>query len=94
MPSTGCMMWASGSDDLADAVVHVPARRRAVEFSKRAAMRDRIIKLVLTIYLVIAFLVGVQKHRESGASANGAVVTILEGAAWPITLLIDAVQRK
>ena len=57
-------------------------------------MRDMIMNLALTVYLVIAFLVGVQRHRESGAPANGAVVTILEGAAWPITLLIDAVQRK
>lgn len=51
-------------------------------------------KLALTAYLVIAFLVGVQKHRESGAPANGTVITILEGAAWPIILAIDAVQRK
>lgn len=91
MPSTGCKTWESGTGDRA---VHEPARRRAKQFCKRAIMRDTIIKLALTVYLIIAFLVGVQRHRESGAPANGAVVTILEGAAWPITLLIDAVQRK
>lgn len=91
MPSTGCKTWESGTGDPA---VHAPSGRRAKQFWKRAIMRDRIIKLVLTLYLVIAFLVGVQRHRESGAPANGTVVTILEGAAWPITLLIDAVQRK
>jgi len=57
-------------------------------------MRDRLIKLALTVYLVIAFLVGVQKHRESGVPGYGTVTTLLEGAAWPITLLIDAVQRN
>jgi hypothetical protein len=52
------------------------------------------LKSILVVYLLIAFWVGIAKHRESGDPANGAVVTILEGAAWPITLLIDAVQRK
>jgi hypothetical protein len=91
MPSTGCKTWESETGDPA---IHAPARRRAKQLCKRAKMRDMILKLVLAVYLVIAFLVGVQRHRESGAQANGTVVTILEGAAWPITLLIDAVQRK
>ena len=54
---------------------------------------DTAIKLVLVAYLVIAFFVGVEKSRESGRH-DGTVVTIISGAAWPITLLIDAVQRK
>lgn len=52
------------------------------------------LKLVLIGYLAIAFLVGVQKHRDSDTPHNGAVVTIIEGAAWPITLLVDAVRRQ
>jgi hypothetical protein len=52
------------------------------------------LKLALIAYLVVAFLVGVQKHRDGDTPQAGAVVTIIEGAAWPITLLIDAVQRQ
>lgn len=52
------------------------------------------LKFVLIAYLVIAFLVGVQKHRDSNRPQDGVVVTIIDGAAWPITLLIDAVQRR
>lgn len=44
------------------------------------------LKLVPIGYLAIAFLVGIQKHRDSD--------TPHDGAAWPITLLIDAVQRQ
>ncbi len=52
------------------------------------------LKSILVVYLLIALLVGIGKHRESGTPAGGAATTIIEGAAWPITLLIDAVQRK
>lgn len=52
------------------------------------------IKIVVIAYLAVAFFVGVQKHRESGTPRYGTVGTIIEGAAWPITLPIDAVQRK
>jgi hypothetical protein len=52
------------------------------------------LKSIVAVYLLIALLVGVEKHRESGAPGYGTVTTIIEGAAWPITLLIDAVQRK
>ncbi|MEQ1882742.1 MAG: hypothetical protein ABL878_17440 [Burkholderiales bacterium] len=52
------------------------------------------LKSILVVYLLIALLVGIGKHRESGTTAGGAVTTIIEGAAWPITFLIDAVQRK
>lgn len=60
MPLTGCMTWASATGDPADAVVRLAARRLAKSICKRAVMRDMILKLVLTVYLVIAFLVGVQ----------------------------------
>lgn len=52
------------------------------------------IKIIAIAYLAIAFFVGIQKHRESGTPGYGMVGTIIEGAAWPITLLVDAVQRK
>lgn len=52
------------------------------------------LKSILVVYLLIALLVGIGKHRESGTPSSGTVTTIIEGAAWPITLLIDAVQRK
>lgn len=52
------------------------------------------LKSILVVYLLIALLVGTGKHRENGTPAYGTVTTIIEGAAWPITLLIDAVQKK
>jgi hypothetical protein len=52
------------------------------------------LETLLTAYLLIALLVGREKHCESGTPRSGNVATIIEGAAWPITLLIDAVQRK
>jgi hypothetical protein len=52
------------------------------------------LKSILVVYLLIALLVGIGKHRESGTPSSGTVTTILAGAAWPITLLIDSVQRK
>lgn len=57
-------------------------------------MKDFLIKAAVGVYLVIAFLVGVQKHRQDRTPGYGTVVTVLEGAGWPITLLIEAVQRK
>lgn len=52
------------------------------------------LKSIFVVYLLIAMLVGIAKQREDGSPSPGTVVTIIEGAAWPITLLIDAVQRK
>lgn len=52
------------------------------------------LKFILVVYLLIALLVGIEKHRQSGTPSGGNIFTIIEGAAWPITLLIDAVQRK
>ncbi len=52
------------------------------------------LKLALIAYLAIALLVGVQKHRDGDTPRAGAVVTIIDGALWPITLLIDVVQRR
>jgi len=52
------------------------------------------LKAMLVLYLLIAMLVGIERQREHGESSPGTVATIMEGAAWPITLLIDAVQRK
>ncbi len=52
------------------------------------------LKSIVAVYLAIALLVGIAKHRESGTPAYGTVATIIEGAAWPITLLVDAVQRQ
>ena len=51
-------------------------------------------KSILVIYVLIALLVGMEKHRASGTPRSGNIATIIEGAAWPITLLIDAMQRK
>ncbi len=52
------------------------------------------LKAMLVVYLLIAMLVGIERQRQSGESRPGTIVTIIEGATWPITLLIDAVQRK
>lgn len=52
------------------------------------------LKAMLALYLLIAMLVGIERQRENGEPSPGSVATIMEGAAWPITLLIDAVQRK
>lgn len=52
------------------------------------------LKLALIAYLTIAFLVGVQKHRDGETTSAGAIGTIIDGAFWPITLLVDAVQRR
>lgn len=52
------------------------------------------LKSIVLVYVVIALLVGIAKHRESGTPAYGNIATIIEGAAWPIALLVEAVQRK
>lgn len=52
------------------------------------------LKAMLALYLLIAMLVGIERQRENGEPSTGSVATIMEGAAWPVTLLIDAVQRK
>jgi hypothetical protein len=52
------------------------------------------LKSIFVVYLLIAMLVGIGRHREDGSPNPGTIATIIEGAAWPITLLIDAVQRK
>jgi len=59
-----------------------------------AKFGDFILKAGFAFYVIIALFVGVAKHREDGTPSYGTIVTIIEGAAWPITLLIDAVQRK
>lgn len=57
-------------------------------------MRDRTIKAVLVIYLIIAFLVGAAKARENNDQMGSGVMLVFDGLAWPVTLLIDAVQRQ
>ena len=52
------------------------------------------LKLVLISYLVVAFFVGIQKYREGVTPAYGTVGTIIKGAAWPITLLVDAIRKQ
>ncbi|WP_374379442.1 hypothetical protein [Dongia sp.] len=56
-------------------------------------LKDTAIKVILVAYLVIAFFVGVERSRESGRH-DGTVMTVIYGAGWPISLLIDAAQRK
>lgn len=53
-----------------------------------------VMKALLAVYLLIALLVGIEKHRENGTPSGGTIATIIEGAAWPVVLLIEAVQRK
>lgn len=53
-----------------------------------------ILKSILFVYLLIALLVGIEKHRESGTRTYGPVITILEGAAWPVTLMIDKIRKN
>ncbi len=50
-------------------------------------------KLLLIVYLAIALLVGIQKHRDEGTPAGGTVTTIIQGAFWPITLIVAAIRR-
>lgn len=51
-------------------------------------------KLLLIAYLAIALLVGIQKHRDDGTQAGGAVTTIIEGAFWPISLIVEAIRKR
>ena len=51
-------------------------------------------KLLLTAYLAMALLVGIEKHRAYGTPGYGAVTTMVEGAAWPITLLVMWIRKE
>ena len=55
--------------------------------------RDGALKLLLVGYLVMAFLVGIEKHRAGDTIAYGTVGTIIAGAAWPITLIVEAIRK-
>ena len=50
-----------------------------------------ILWLTVVAYVIIAMMVGIAKdpHHNSGT-----VWTILQGALWPITLLIEAIKRS
>lgn len=50
-------------------------------------------KILLFAHFAIAPLVGIQIHRDNGTIAGGAVETILEGAFWPITLIVEAIRE-
>lgn len=56
-------------------------------------LRDGALKLVLIAYLAMAFFVGIEKHRAGDTIAYGTVGTILAGAAWPITLIVEAIRK-
>ncbi len=45
---------------------------------------DLLLKLALAGYLIMAFFVGMAKDPHSGS----AIWSILEGALWPITLIV------
>ena len=53
-----------------------------------------VLKASVFSYLAVAMLVGIEKHRESGTRDYGSVITIVEGAAWPIPLLIEAMRKR
>ena len=72
-----------------------------MSFRKREVMRNFFDKLtsfgvmsIFAVYILFSLMLGIAKHPEPGAPRSGTIATIIEGAAWPITLLIDAMQRK
>ena len=52
------------------------------------------LKSILAAYLLVALLTGVEKHRENGTQDLGAVITTIEGAAWPIPWLAAALEKQ
>ena len=56
-------------------------------FSKTA---DLLLKLALAGYLIMAFFVGIAKHPNSGS----AIWSIMEGALWPITLIVAWIRAS
>jgi len=52
------------------------------------------LKSILAAYLLVALLTGVEKHRENGTRDLGAVITTIEGAAWPIPWLAAALEKQ
>jgi hypothetical protein len=51
------------------------------------------LKSLVFACLAVAMFVGIEKHRESGTRDYGSVITIVEGAAWPIPLLMEAMRK-
>ena len=51
------------------------------------------LKSLVFAYLAVALFVGIEKHRESGTRDYGSVITIVEGAAWPIPLVMEAMRK-
>lgn len=52
------------------------------------------LKSLLAAYLLVALLTGLEMHRENGTRTLGTVITTIEGAAWPITLLAAALEKQ
>ena len=57
-------------------------------------MKNFILSGVVAAYLLIALSVSLEKHRRNGTPAGGNVSMIIEGAAWPITLLLEAMSKE